>query len=1045
MKNKQSERIKLGIWIFNKSISSIFVFIFFSFNVVAQQKPITVRGVVTDVKKEAVIGATVILENGKKGTVTDINGKFSLSDVPADGSLVISCIGYISMRINISNKTVFDIILEENVKVLDDVVVIGYGSVKKRDVTGAISSVSKEAIQAQSPVSVYDAIQGQVAGVEIVSNSGAPGEGSSVRVRGTATFEGGASPLYVVDGVIYDNIDDLNPDDIASLEVLKDAASAAIYGSRSANGVFLIATKQGDKTRTKLDVRYLRSYSNFTRKLPKANGAERKYYDAVRREVSSQRNDQTYGYTITDSLAYFTNQDIDVQDLIFQTAVRDEINLTASGAGDAFKYYISSGYLNEDGIVVNSKYSRLTSRINTEYTPNNKLSIGSKIYLSLSNQNGISESGVLNQMLERVPYWAIFNPDGSYVPNILNRRNPYAVAMTDIDKVQKYKLTLFQYLVYKFNKKLSFNTNIQGNYNNTRQQNYRPQPQLNSTEQTTGIDYSILEYNWTNENYFSYKNTFGKDHSVDAMIGCSFQAWDKEMIRLVGLDYTTDEIYSLNAASGFDAKNSYTRYSEHKMASFFGRASYNYKGRYLINGNLRYDGSSRFGKENRWGAFPSISAAWRFSDESYTHWFKPLVSDAKLRISYGVTGNEQIGDYVGILLYSPDYIYENVAGIAPSNLAYYDLSWEETAQKNIGLDINLNNNKIRVVADYYKKNTDRLLTKVELPKETGFSTIYKNVGAMSNEGFEFSIGWDIIQKKKIKWNVDFNIAFNESRITKISDGIPFYRGTDEAIYVQENSRLGEFYGYKYIGIFAYDQSNAFTDAWQRLTPVFNDAGTFDHYTYGGQVYSGSVYQKKASNGDILKGGDVDFMDKNGDGYIDVTDKDLIGCAQPDFFGGLNTTFSYKGFSIFMSLYYSIGGEIYNYAEAKRNQFRQDGATPSPVAIHNMWTRQGDVSLYPAPIVSEHNSLAPSDFYLEDASYVKLKNVKLSYDLPQKMSKKLFLKSTSLYVYGKNLLTFTNYSGYDPEFSDNSDPLTMGIDTNRYPRKREFGMGINIGF
>lgn len=1045
MKNNQNKRKRLIIGFLNKPITSLIILVLISFSVAAQQKNITIKGVVTDVKKEPIIGATIVLEKGKKGTVTDINGKFSLSDIPTDANLVISSIGYISMRVSVNSKTIFDIVLEENVKVLDDVVVVGYGSVKKRDITGAISSVSTEAIQAQSPVSVYDAIQGQVAGVGIVSNSGAPGGGSSVRVRGTATFEGGASPLYVVDGVIYDNIDDLNPDDIASLEVLKDAASASIYGSRSANGVFLITTKQGDKSRTKLDVRYLRSYSNFTRKLPKANGAERKYYDAVRREVSSRRNDQTYGYTITDSLAYFTNQDIDIQDLIFQTAVRDEVNLTTSGASDAFKYYISSGYLHEGGIVVNSKYSRLTSRINTEYTPNNKLSIGSKVYLSLSNQDGISESGVLNQMLERIPYWAIFNPDGSYVRNILNRRNPYAVAMTDIDKDQKYKLTLYEYLTYKFNKKLSFNTNIQGNYNNTRQQNYRPQPQLNSTEQTTGIDYSIVDYDWTNENYFSYKNTFDKNHNLDVMIGCSFQASNKEMIKLTGLNYTTDEIYSLNAASGFDAKNSYTRYSEHRMASFFGRASYNYKGRYLINGNLRYDGSSRFGKENKWGAFPSISAAWRFSDENFTQWFKPFVSDAKLRISYGVTGNEQIGDYAGLLLYSPDYIYQNVAGIAPSNLAYYDLSWEETAQKNIGLDISLNKNKIRIVADYYKKNTDRLLNKVELPKETGFTTIYKNVGAMLNEGFEFSIGWDIIQKKKIKWNVDFNFAMNESRITKISDGIPFYKGSDEAIYVQENSRLAEFYGYKYIGVFAYDESNAFTDTWQRLTPVFNDAGTFDHYTYGGQIYSGTVNKKKASNGDILLGGDVDLVDKNGDGYIDVTDKDLIGCAQPDFFGGLNTTLTYKGFSLFISLYYSIGGEIYNYAEAKRNQFRQDAATPSPIAIHNMWTKQGDLSLYPAPIISEHNSLAPSDFYLEDASYVKLKNVKLSYDLPQKLTKKILLKSASLYVYGKNLLTFTNYSGYDPEFSDNSDPLTMGIDTNRYPRKREFGMGINLGF
>lgn len=1010
-----------------------------------QSGTITVSGVVADNNKEALIGATVKTEDGKKGTMTDINGRFTLENIPANARLVVSSIGFITMRLNVDGKTTLNIVLEEDVRILDDVIVIGYGSMRKRDVSGAISSVSAEAIETQSPISVLDALQGQVAGVEIVTGSGAPGEGSNVRVRGTATFEGGAKPLYVVDGVIYEDIDDINPDDIQSVEVLKDAASAAIYGSRSANGVFLITTKQGEKTKSTLSIRYLRSYSELTRKMPKANGAERKYYDAVRREISSYRNDQTYGYTIADSLAYFNNQDVDLQDLIFRTAVRDEVNLTVNGSSDAFRYHVSTGFLNENGIIINSQYSRLTSRFNSEYIPNNKLTIGSKLFLSVANRDGISESGVLNQMLERIPYWAITNPDGSLVPNVQNRRNPYAVALTDINKEQRYNLTAYQYLSYKFNRYLTFNTNIQANYSNRRNQSYRPAPQLLTTELTTGRDYSILKYDWANENYFSYKNTFLRNHEVELMAGASLQAWNTENIRLVGLNYTTDEIYTLNAASGFDAANSYTYFSEHRMASFFGRASYNYRGRYLFNANLRYDGSSRFGINNRWGLFPSASAAWRFSDEVFSDFMKPFVSDAKLRVSYGITGNEQIGDYVSLLLYAPNFIYGGVAGIAPSNLAYNDLSWETTAQFNVGLDLSLYRNRIRIVADYYKKNTDRLLNRVELPKETGFSTTYKNVGAMTNEGFELSIGYDIIQKRTFKWNVDLNWAFNDSRITKIADGIPFYKGLDDAIYVQENSRLGEFYGYKYLGIFAYDESNAFSDNWQQLTPVFGNDGAFSHYTLSGNVYNGTVNQKKSSTGDILLGGDVDYVDKNGDGYIDVTDKDLIGCAQPDFFGGVNTTLSYGRFTLLVSFYYSIGGKIFNYADAKRNRFSLDGATPSPHAIHNMWTKQGDQALYPAPIVSEHNRLTPSDFYLEDASYIKLKNARLTYNLPGSTAKKLLLRTANVYVYGKNLLTFTDYTGYDPEFADSSDPLTMGIDTNRYPRKREFGLGLSVGF
>lgn len=1006
---------------------------------------INIRGTVTDISGESLIGVTVMLENTQRGTVTDLNGGFVLSDVPSNGRLLMSMVGYLSARVNIDGRAVLSVTLSEDVKLLDDVVVIGYGTVRKRDVTGAIASVSSEAIDTQSPVNLFDAIQGQVAGVEITSGSGAPGEGSNVRVRGTATFEGGAKPLYVVDGVIYDDIDDLNPDDIASLEVLKDAASAAIYGSRSANGVFIITTKQGDKTRTLLNVRYLKSFSNFTRKMPKANAAERKFYDSVRREVSGQRNDQVYGYTITDSLAYFNNQDLDLQELLFRTSIRDEISLTASGASDAFKYYISTGYLNEEGIIVNSNYSRLTARVNTEYSPNRKLSIGSRLFLSLSHIDGISESGVLNQALERIPYWAIFNPDGSYVQNILSRRNPLAVAMTDTDKDQRYMLTFYEYLTYNFNSNLTFNTNIQASYNNLRQQNYRPQPQLGSTERTTGRDYTSLRYGWTNENYFSYKNTIGDDHNVDLMVGTSFQATYREYVSLVGQDYTTDALYSLNAASGFDTKATFSRFTENRMASFFARGGYNYKGTYLFNANVRYDGSSRFGKNNRWGMFPSASAAWRFSDEAFSGSFKPFLSDGKLRVSYGVTGNESIGDFVGLLLYSPDFIYDNIAGIGVSNLAYDDLSWEETSQFNLGLDLSFNNNRIRIVADYYLKHTDRLLNRVEVPKETGFISIYKNVGAMSNEGFEFSLGLNVMKKGNFKWDVDFNWATNDSRITKISDGIPFYKGTDESIYVHEGGRLGEFHGYKYLGVFAYDQSNAFSENWERLTPVFDDQGAFNHYTLGGQIYNGQVNQKFASNGEVLLGGDTDFEDTNGDGRIDVLDKTLIGCAQPNFFGGLSTTLNYKRFTLSASLYYSIGGKIYNQAEAKRNLFRADGATPSPHAIHNMWTSQGDQAIYPAPIVSEHNTLAPNNFYLEDASYIKLQNLRLEYAVPTSVLRGTFLRTASCYVYGKNLLTMTNYTGYDPEFADFSDPLVMGIDTNRYPMKREYGFGLSVGF
>jgi len=1004
--------------------------------------PIVVTGKVVDVNNEPLPGVSVTLKGTIKGaTMTDSYGNYSLSISNSKSTIQFSYIGFSSVEFQITKSQVLNVSLTESNQQLNDVMVIGYGSIRKRDVTGAINSISSDAIEQKTPTNIFEAMQGQTAGLQVITGSGAPGESADIHIRGVSTFEGGAKPLYVVDGVVYDAIDDLNPSDIQSIEILKDAASASIYGSRSANGVILISTKQGDKTKPRIDVNYIRSYSALSHHLPKTNSAERKYYDKIRYGLTGG----LFGYVIKDTLSTFNNQDLDLQNLLFRTAERNQIDVSASGASDAFKYFVSAAFLNENGIIVNSDYNRLTTRINTEYKSNKKFTMGSKIQFSVGLKNGISEDGVLTQLLERPPYWGIFNPDGSYVPNISSRRNPYAVAMTDVNKNQSYKASLYEYFEYQIGSKIKLNASIQGSYLNNRSQFYRNSAQLSTTERTTGRDTTGLYYNFANENYITYKDKIGSFNNISIMIGNSVQYWGQENINLVGLDYSSDIIYTLNSASFFDTRKTFTSLSNHTMASFYGRLSYDYKGKYLFNSNLRYDGSSRFGSQKKWGLFPSISGGWRFSDEKFMNWSKNVIADGKVRVSWGVTGNQEIGNYDSYQLYSPNYMYNGISGIAASNLAYNELSWEQTTQYNIGLDLNMFDNKLKATFDYYKKNTDGLLSKIELPKETGFQTIRKNVGSMTNEGYEFSFDYNVVRTKKISWSISFNIATNNSKITQIADGIPFYKGLNDAIYVQENSRLGEFYGYKNLGIFSYNESNAFSDTWNRLTPVFLNGVFQNQYLLNGTVYTGVVNQKKSSSGNILKGGDIDFYDANGDGIINVSDKQLLGCAQPDFFGGFNTSLTYSDFSLFIAFNYSIGGKIYNYAEAKRNAFTYDGSTPSPIAIDNMWTKPGDNVIYAAPINSENNSLAPQDFYLEDASYVKLSNVKLSYDLPTKFIKTLFINKLSVYVYGNNLLTFTNYKGYDPEFSSGGDPLTLGIDPARYPRKREYGFGINIRF
>jgi TonB-linked SusC/RagA family outer membrane protein len=1008
---------------------------------------INVSGIVSDPAGEPLIGVTVRIVDSSAGTITDMKGKYSITVPKNQKFLEFLYVGFATQRVPVNNRQTIDVTLKEWINELDEVTVVGYGSMKKRDVTGAVGSVSAQTIEERTPVNIYDALQGKTAGVQIVTGSGAPGETSEIRIRGVSTFDEGAKPLFVVDGVAMDNVDNINPNDIESIEVLKDAASAAIYGSRSANGVILVTTKKGEKNHPRIDIRYLHSYSTLSRNMPRANGAERRYYDEIRKKYLVGGE---YLINIVDTLAPLTNRDVDLVDLIFRPARRNQVDFSASGASDVFNYYIGTAYLNESGIIVNSDFDRLTSRINTEYKPVKNVAIGNKIQLAYSSKNGIDEDGVLNSLLVKPAYLAVLNDDGSYVPNISARRNPLAIAMTDVNKTQTYRASLYQYLDWNIVSKLRFNASVQLNYYQERFQRRRASTQLSTEESGTpnsgSRDRTALNYDITNENYLTYTDTWGDYHDITAMIGNSINYGGREQINLLGMDMTSDIIYTLNAASYFDPRNTSTGKYESSMLSWYGRFTYNYKGKYLANFNLRYDGSSRFGRNNPWGFFPSASAGWRFSDEKFMRFAKRFLTDSKIRASIGVTGNQQIGNYDAWQLYSPNYIYSGLSGIAASNLPDANLSWEKTTQYNTGLDFIFFRNRLRVSVDYYKKQTDNLLAKVELPKETGFLTTRRNVGAMTNEGAEFSLEVNIVNNSKWKWSVNANWANNNTVIVRVADDIPFYRGLHDAIYVQPNARLGEFYGYQYAGIFAYDESNAFTPNGERLTPVFSNGIFQDVYYLNGTPYAGEIKQKTAANGDVLKGGDVDFIDSDGNWLIDLNDKKVIGCAQPDFYGGFGSNLSYKNLSLSATFYYSIGGRIYNYALARQNAFEFDGVTPTPEAIQNMWTKQGDNARYPIPKKSEHNRLAPSDFYLEDASYVKLKSAKLTYRFPKEWLAKLHIKSVNVYVYGNNLLTFTNYTGYDPEFSRGAaDALTLGIDSNSYPRKRELGMGMNVNF
>jgi len=998
-----------------------------------------VTGVITDSNtKEPLIGAAIQVVGTTISTATNDQGLYSIKVAPKQ-QLKVAYIGYNSEIVAVGDRKVINLSLRETANSLEDVVVIGYGAIQKRDITGSISSISAKDIGAKAPVDVFDALQGLAAGLQITSASGEPGSGSDIRIRGTSTFGSGAIPLYVVDGMPMDDISAINPSDITSAEILKDAASASIYGSRSANGVIIITTKKGESGKAKFDVKYLGSLSNVKHLLPATTPDQMRYLDINRNRLGAT------SLTRSDSLNHFLNFDGDLASLIFRTSQKHQVDLSASGKSDRMNYYLSAGYYGEDGVIINSKFQRTTLRLNTQYNATDRLTIGNRIQLGITNQKGVSDTEVVQAMYDWVPYYNPFDANGNIMHNMGGKNSPYAIAESIVSLKDTYRASVFNFVEFKISEDLKFTSNLSGDLFIQRNFYYKPQILQSNTGRTEGRDEMNLRYNYLTENLFNYNKKI-KDHSFTAMLGMSAQFWREEAVSLRGYDYVTDYIYTLNAASLIETSNSNSNIEKHTMVSGFARGTYSYKGKYLFAGNVRYDGSSRFGSSNRWGAFPSGSVAWRISDESFMRWAKGGLDDAKFRFSYGVTGNEQIGNYDSWQLYETGNLYMGISGIAPIRLGNSGLGWEKTAQTNVGTDLTFWRNRVIVTADYYVKNTTELLYPVELPKESGYTTMYKNIGAMRNSGFELSVDFNIIKKKDWDWRVNFNYSSNNAIIKKLADGVPFYTGTDNAIFIYESARIGEFWGFRHDGVFSYDQSNAFTPSWDRLTPIFNN-GTFGGYTYKGEPYSGAVAQKLRNNGEPYKAGDVNWLEAPGstDGIIDEKDKFFLGCAQPDFYGGFNSTLRYKAFTFSFQLNFNIGGQVYNRAAYNRNNFGTSVRAPEPKVIANMWLYPGDNAIYPTPNPANgDNRLGPSDYWIEDGSYVKLKNVRLTYNLPEKWCKTIYMKQIQAYVYGNNLMTFSKYNGFDPEFGGSS-PLTFGIDLGRYPRKTELGFGANLTF
>ena len=1038
-------------------VSILFLSLFFASSAIAQN-PIQVAGMVKDSKGNPLTGVSVKVKGTNVGTTTDEKGEYRINVPGTESVLVFSYVGSVDQSLPVGTNRVLNVSLAEKSNDLNEVIVIGYGQTqKKRDVAGAISSVSNKQIQERQPINLFDALQGQAAGVLIMNDNGEPGAEGSIQIRGANTFTAeGNKPLYVIDGVISDNGSAINPNDIERVEVLKDASSASIYGARSAAGVILITTKKGREGKPKMDVQYSKVYGWLSHKIQVANASELRLY----RKIQAGNINGTAG-GFTDSLNPSFNSDNDYQELLLgNRGDRDDIKLSVSGGEKSMSYYGSLNYINDKGIALNTWNKSLQSRINTEFraSPKFKYTNNLAFYWSFGNFTSINNS--VRPVFDRPSYLRVYNPDGTLTSYLRSKRNPVANALLEDNTRETLKAQMNNQIDFQITRDLKFTTSFNAQLTSFQGFYFQPRFLDDNGNENFGRNDLNKAFFWLLQGFLNYNKKFG-DHSVTALLGAEKDRQKDDALHMEGKDYVIETAHYVKGAFIDNLTKQSASGSAVSTASAFGRINYSFKERYILQGTYRRDASSRFAPENRIGNFLSGSVAWRFSDENFMKWSNSVLNDGKFRFSWGQTGNDRVGNYDYLqLMNQGNNSYNGIAGASlTNNFGNPELTWEATEQKNAGVDLSMFRGRIVFAADYYIKTTHDLLYAKPLSSQTGFATVKVNIGTIETRGLEFQLNTVPVSTKAFTWTLNGNIAFERGKIVSLEGGQPFITGK---WLVEEGGRIGNFYGWKNLGIYASDAHNAYDTLGNKLTPEGivvtkrpgatgstprDSLATATSYNSNGKPYTGLVIKK--TNGSVpLLGGDTEWEDINNDGIIDDLDRRIIGNAQPDFYFGIINNFSYKQWSLNVIFNGTIGGTVYNtFKQNLTNNSSSNGPT-LPESIYAAWVRQGqEGAIYPYfPDKDARGSQRGSgnSYFLEDASFIRLSSARLSYRFKQSLAKKAFLNNASLYVYGINLLTWTNYSGFDPEFSS-SNALQVGEDNGRYPKRRELGMGVNIQF
>lgn len=989
----------------------------------AQQQAKTVTGTVTDVSGEPIIGANIRIKGTTTGTITDIDGNFSIEAKP-QSVIEVSYIGYLTQETVINNQKSIRFLLKEDTKTLDEVVVIGYGVQKKADLTGSVANINTEKLNTQSNANIGQALQGKIAGVDIVSQGGAPGSGTRIMVRGIGTLNN-ASPLYIVDGMYMNSIDHINPNDIASIDVLKDASSAAIYGSRAANGVIIVTTKEGSNTERKpiIDLSVNLGISTASKFLDMLDAKGWAEVTTIAR--------QAIGKPALDMATDLANKpDNDWQDIMFRPALMQNYNLSVKGGGKYSTYYTGLGYFNQDGIVKGTNYQRYNIQSKNDYK-RGIFSAGTNLIISFSHDKPLHQElrgGMIGTILQSVPTLEKYDDtrEGGYggtygdVVNI-----PHPLAIIDDNIMDRYnenvkifanlyaQIELFKGLKYKLNLTPDFSFERYKNYLNK----YDFGLATNSITQLT--ERQRRRRNILVENLLTFDRTFG-EHKISALAGYTYQDSRFRHIQAYG-EGLPQGLEEIDAATTNRSNEGNSWRSV--LTSILGRVFYSYQNKYLFTATIRRDGSSKFGKNNRYGYFPSFSLGWNVAEEKFmenVHWLDQL----KLRGGYGVLGNQEIDNYqysstITTGINYPDGNGGLLQGAFPKNFANPDIKWEETAMTNVGIDFMAFNNRLSLTADYYVKNTKDILLTVPIPISSGGANDpIRNAGKIRNNGFEFNLGWMDQPNPDISYGINLIGSFNKNKVIAMGSESGSIKGgsTNQNITTSETKAGYPIGGYWLISTAGYFNSQEEVDAYAK---------------------DGKKIQPAAEPGDIK------FVDANNDGVINDDDRVFQGSPFPDFTFALNGNMRYKNFDLSIGLQGVLGNKIYN----ATRQTLEDVTKGSNflASCLDYWTPENKNASHPRLTWDDpnRNTRAESDRYLENGSYLRLRSVQLGYTFPQTWFKGA-IQHARVYINAENLFTITSYSGYSPDVNaDNAN--YRGFDNFIYPTNRTFMLGLNVTF